>query len=221
MRKYVEMNTKDNHKFQAYLSQPNIKVKGGIVIIQEIFGVNEHIKELCDIYAKHGFLSIAPCLFDRKKKNIELDYNENGILEGRKLKDLVNDFSLNEIDASISFLRSAGKVGVLGYCWGGSLSWKAACEFDNLSASIIYYGGDVPQLKKLEPKCPTMCHFGEFDKSIPFEDVEMFKEFNKNVTVYTYPADHGFNCNQRSQYDKKCADIAFDRTMDFIEKNLV
>ena len=220
MTEYVDIVTKDNHKFQAYLSQPNQKVKGGIVIIQEIFGVNDHIKEVCDLYSSHGYLTIAPCLFDRENKNIELDYDQEGIMEGRRLKELLNELSINEIESSISFVESAGKVGVIGYCWGGSLSWKAACKFNNLSSSIIYYGGDVPKLKNLTPKCPTMCHFGELDQSIPIEEVKKFKKLNQNVNVFTYPADHGFNCNHRNQYNKKCSDIALERSLGFLEKNL-
>ena len=220
MTEYVDIFTKDNHKFQAYLSQPNQKVKGGIVIIQEIFGVNDHIKEVCDLYSSHGYLTIAPCLFDRENKNIELDYDQEGIMEGRRLKELLNELSINEIESSISFVESAGKVGVIGYCWGGSLSWKSACKFNNLSSSIIYYGGDVPKLKNLTPKCPTMCHFGELDQSIPIDEVKEFKILNQNVNVFTYPADHGFNCNHRNQYNKKCSDIALERSLGFLEKNL-
>ena len=220
MTEYVDIFTKDNHKFQAYLSQPNQKVKGGIVIIQEIFGVNDHIKEVCNLYSNHGYLTIAPCLFDRENKNIELDYDQEGITEGRRLKELLNELSINEIESSISFVESAGKVGVIGYCWGGSLSWKAACKFNNLSSSIIYYGGDVPKLKNLIPKCPTMCHFGELDQSIPIDDVKEFEKSNQNINLYTYPADHGFNCNHRNQYNKKCSDIALERSLSFLEKNL-
>ena len=220
MAEFVEIITKDNHKFQAYLAQPKQKVKGGIVIIQEIFGVNKHIKEICNLYSNYGFLTIAPCLFDREEKNIELDYDQNGVMEGRRLKELFNELSINEIESSISYVKAAGKVAVIGYCWGGSLSWKAACKFNNLSSSIIYYGGDVPKLKNLKPNCPTMCHFGELDQSIPLDDVREFKKLNENVDVYTYPADHGFNCNHRKQYDKKCSDIAFERSLDFLEKTL-
>ncbi len=220
MNKYVEIVTKDNHNFQAYLSQPRNIVKGGIVIIQEIFGVNDHIKEVCNLYSKNGFLTLAPCLFDREKKGIELNYDQKGIMEGRRLKELFDGLSINEIESSISFVESAGKVGIIGYCWGGSLSWRAACQFDNLSSSIIYYGGDVPKLKNLNPQCPTLCHFGELDQSIPLADVKEFEKLNKNVNVFTYPADHGFNCNHRKHYNKKCSEIAYERSLSFLEKNL-
>ena len=111
-------------------------------------------------------------------------------------------------------------MAVIGYCWGGSLSWRIACESSDLSASVCYYGGDIPKLRDLKPKCNVLTHFGELDKGIPMKDVKIFEEKRSEVLTYTYPADHGFNCDHRSQYDKKCADIAFDRTLKFLEKNV-
>ena len=220
MSNYIKLKTNDNHTFQAYLSQPKHKIKGGIIIIQEIFGVNKHIREICNLYSKNGYLAIAPCLFDREKEMIELSYDMTGVTEGRRLKDLLNEKSLNEIESSINYVCAAGNVGIIGYCWGGSLSWRAACTYHSLSCSVVYYGGEVPKLKHLEPKCPVMCHFGEFDKSIPIDDVDEFININEKVDVFKYPADHGFNCNHRSQYNQKCSEIAFNRTIKFIEKNV-
>ncbi len=220
MSKYTRLLTKDDHHFEAFVTQPSHKVKGGIVIIQEIFGVNNHIKEVCNYYSKQGYLCISPCLFDREEPKIELDYDENSITKGRRLKELFNDVALQEIEASISYVRSAGKVGVIGYCWGGSLAWRSACVLDHLSASIVYYGGDVPKLSKLKPKCNVICHFGELDKSIPISLVKNFERLYDNVNVYTYPADHGFNCDHRMQYNAKCSEIAFDRSIKFLDSVL-
>ncbi len=220
MTEYIKLRTKDNHNFEAFVSHPIHKAKGGIVIIQEIFGVNKHIKEVCASYANKGYLCIAPCLFDRQKKRMELDYDEKGVNQGRTLKVKFDDIALNEIETSISYVRSAGKVGVIGFCWGGSLAWKAACNLDNLSSSIVYYGGDVPKLNKLKPKCEVICHFGELDESIPINLVDDFNNLYNDVKVYTYPADHGFNCNYRSQYNQKCSDIAFDRSIKFLQTSL-
>ena len=153
MHDFLELTAIDNHKFLAYLSQPKDKPKAGIVVLQEIFGVNKHIREVADLYAKNGFLVIAPSLFDRIEKNVELSYNESAVSKGRKLKDLCDKDALKDIEAAISLVSSAGKVGVIGYCWGGSLSWKAACEKLNLSASVCYYGGDIPSLKNNQPNC--------------------------------------------------------------------
>ena len=220
MNELIEITAKDNHRFSAYISQPSGKPKAGIVIIQEIFGVNTHIKEVTDLYASKGYLSIAPALFYRIEKNVTLNYDEKGISKGRNLKELCDKDALKDIMASISVVSSAGKVGVIGYCWGGSLSWRIGCEASNLSASVCYYGGDIPKLRNLKPKCNVLTHFGELDKGIPIKDVRIFEKKRPEVHTYTYPADHGFNCDHRSQYDKTCAVIAFDRTLKFLEKNV-
>ena len=220
MNELIEITAKDNHRFSAYISQPSGKPKAGIVIIQEIFGVNTHIKEVTDLYASKGYLCIAPSLFDRVEKNVILNYDENGISKGRNLKELCDRDALKDIEASISVVSSAGKVAVIGYCWGGSLSWRIGCEASNLSASISYYGGDIPKLKDLEPKCKVLTHFGELDKGIPINDVKIFEETRPDVLTYTYPADHGFNCDHRSQYNKSSANIARERTLKFLEQNL-
>ena len=220
MNEIIEIVAKDNHQFSAYISQPSGKPKAGIVIIQEIFGVNAHIKEVTDLYASKGYLCIAPSLFDRIEKNVTLNYDETGVIRGRNLKELCDKEALIDIEASISVVSSAGKVGVIGYCWGGSLAWRIGCESSNISASVCYYGGDVPKLKDLKPKCNILTHFGEFDKGIPIRDVKIFEKKRPEVYTYTYPADHGFNCDHRSQYNKTCANIAVERTLKFLERNL-
>ena len=220
MHEHIEITAKDNNKFSAYISQPLGKPKGGVVIIQEIFGVNTHIKEVTDLFASKGYLCIAPALFDRVEKNVTLNYDEKGISKGRNLKALCDKDAPKDIDASISVASSAGKVGVVGYCWGGSLSWRIGCESSHLSASVCYYGGDIPKLRFLKPKCNILTHFGELDKGIPINEVKIFEKTRPEVLTYTYPADHGFNCDHRSQFNKKCANIALDRTLKFLEKNL-
>ena len=220
MNELLEITAKDNHQFSAYISQPPEKPKGGIVIIQEIFGVNIHIKEVTDLYASKGYLCIAPSLFDRIEKNVVLNYDENGVSRGRGLKELCDKDALKDIEASMSVVNSSGKVGVIGYCWGGSLSWRIACESSDLSASVCYYGGDIPKLRDLKPKCNVLTHFGELDKGIPIKDVKIFEEKRPEVLTYKYPADHGFNCDHRSQFNEKCANIALDRTLKFLEENI-
>ncbi len=221
MNDLLEITAEDNHQFEAYISQPLGNPKGGIVIIQEIFGVNTHIKEVADLYASKGYLCIAPSLFDRIEKNVILNYDDNGISKGRNLKELCDKIALKDIEASISVVSSAGKVGVIGYCWGGSLSWRIGCESSNISASVCYYGGDIPKLRDLKPKCNILAHFGEFDKGIPIKNVKIFEKKRPEVLTYTYPADHGFNCNHRSQFDETCAKVALNRTLKFLERNLI
>ena len=159
-------------------------------------------------------------MFDRIEKNVVLNYDENGVSRGRELKELCDKDALKDIEASISLVLSAGKVGVVGYCWGGSLSWRIGCESSNISASVCYYGGDIPKLRDLKPKCNILTHFGELDKGIPMKDVKIFEEKRSEVLTYTYPADHGFNCSHRRQFDETSARLALDRTLKFLERNL-
>ena len=220
MSDFLKIKAKDNHTFLSYLSQTDRKPKGGIVILQEIFGVNTHIQEITNFFATQGYLAIAPSLFDRRERNVKLTYDNESITKGRNLKSLCDKDALKDIEAAMSVVSSAGKVGVIGYCWGGSLAWRTACKNDNLSAAICYYGGDIPKLKEQEPKCNTLTHFGELDQGIPIETVKTFKEARPEVLTYTYPADHGFNCNHRRQYNEVSAKIALDRTLKFLDKNV-
>ncbi|MDC1035597.1 dienelactone hydrolase family protein [Alphaproteobacteria bacterium] len=220
MSEFLELKSIDDHKFSAYLSQPIDKPIGGLVILQEIFGVNTHIQEITNFFSDKGYLTIAPSLFDRSERNVALGYDEDSISKGRNLKSLCDKNALKDIDAAISLVSSAGKVGVIGYCWGGSLSWRIACKNTNLSAAVCYYGGDIPNLKELKPKCNVMTHFGELDQGIPIANVRIFKEANPEVLTYTYPADHGFNCNHRRQYNEVSSKVALDRTLKFLKKNL-
>lgn len=220
MNNFLDIIANDNHAFSAYLAQPKGKPKAGVVILQEIFGVNVHIQEVADLFAQNGYLAIAPSLFDRKERNVQLGYDKDGVAKGRELKDLCDNDALKDIEAAISVVSSAGKVGVIGYCWGGSLSWRAACEFNSISASVAYYGGEIPSLKDHTVNCNTLCHFGELDLGIPIETVKSFQQSQPNVLTYTYPADHGFNCNHRLQFNEISAKIALDRTLKFLETEL-
>ena len=220
MNETIELITIDKHNFDAFILRPDTKPKGGLVVIQEIFGVNKHIREVCKKFMKEGYLTIAPSLFDRENKNIELDYKKDDIDKGRFLKEKYNLLSLNEINSSIDYVRSAGKVGVVGYCWGGSLAYRSGCHLKNINCSVAYYGGDIPK-SNLVTKCPSMCHFGELDAGIPIDEVLKFKNDNPEIKVFTYPADHGFNCDHRSQYNEVCSRIAYQRTVEFLNKNLI
>ena len=220
MGNLIELISEDSHTFLSYLAQPKEKPKAGLVILQEIFGVNNHIKEITDFYADQGYLAIAPALFDRIERNVELDYNEEGVTKGRELKDKCDNNALKDIEAAVSVVASAGKIGLIGYCWGGSLSWRAACQSKILSACVSYYGGEIPALKEKTPFCKFLAHFGELDKGIPIKGVNQFKIAQPDVLTYTYPADHGFNCNHRSQYNEISSKIALNRTIKFLDSQL-
>ncbi len=219
MNEIITLEASDKHKFSAFVSNSKIKKIGYLIILQEIFGVNKHIKEVAEGFADKGWTSIAPFLFDREEKNVELGYSQDDIQRGLKLKNFCEKGSLLDIKACINHFKHKGKVGVIGYCWGGSLSWKSACKIDGIFASVTYYGGEIPKLVNLNPKCPVLAHFGEKDYGIPIKDVNEFKTKQKNVSVYYYNADHGFNCNYRSQYNQESANLALERTLNFLNNN--
>jgi len=219
MTRTIELSAADGHRFNAYLAEPAATPRGALVVVQEIFGVNSHIRSVADGYAADGYLAIAPALFDRVERGVELGYSAAEIQRGAGLKAATgNDNPLLDIAAAIAQVKPAGKVGVIGYCWGGLLSWLAACSLDGLSASVPYYGGGIPDHKALTPRCPVLAHFGERDSHIPLATVEAFRIAQPGVTVQLYPALHGFNCDHRASYDAASAALARDRTLAFFRQ---
>lgn len=215
MGKKTELTSADGFKLSAYEASPAGKPKGAVVVIQEIFGVNPHIREVVDGYAADGFYAIAPAIFDRVEKNVELGYDDKGMTTGIALafEKLQMPNTLADIQAAITEAGKHGKVGVVGYCFGGLLTWLSACELSGVSAASSYYGGGVPGEAGRTPKCPIIMHFGEKDGFIPMADVEKFKAAQPNVPVYVYDADHGFNCDHRASYDAASAKLAKERTL--------
>ena len=221
MGEIMSLTALDGQQFSAYLAQPNGTPKGGVVVIQEIFGVNSHIRGVADEFADQGYLTIAPALFDRIKPGIELGYEADDITAGIAHKTTCgNDDPLAEIAAALDVVKSAGKVGVVGYCWGGALTWLAACKIANFSAASSYYGGGVGGMMDLSPKCPTIFHFGEEDHAIPMTEVDQVKAAQPNSPVHVYPAGHGFNCEQRGSYHAESRKIALERTLTHFGKEM-
>jgi carboxymethylenebutenolidase len=224
MGEMITLTASDGHQLQAYKAEPSGAPRGGVVVIQEIFGVNAHIKEVADGYAKEGYLAIAPALFDRARPGIELGYDEAAIAEGRDLA-----FSMDwatpqkDLAAAVEAASAGGKVGVVGYCWGGSLTYLAACRLD-VAAASGYYGGQITKLldddPSAKPKAPTILHFGEQDAGIPLADVERVRAENPDVPIYMYNAGHGFNCDHRGSYDADATKAALDRTLSFFAEHL-
>lgn len=214
----IELVSIDKHKLDAYVSTPQIEEKGTIIIVQEIFGITHHIESVCQSFANKGYKAIAPALFDRFEKNIVLDYNQ--IEEGKSYKERLDiSHAMNDIDAVISI--SDGPVAIVGYCFGGMLTHIAASEL-NVSCAVSYYGGLIAEnhLDK-SPDCPIMYHFGEQDIAIPMENVDLIKEHYPEATIHTYPnAGHGFNCDMRGDYHQPSAELAFDRSINFLEENI-
>jgi carboxymethylenebutenolidase len=220
MAEMLKLKASDGHEFGAYLAQPSGKPKGGVVVIQEIFGINDHIRSVADDYAAQGYLAIAPALFDRIKPGIELGYDEDDVTKGRELKGQSdNDAALMDIEAAANAVRSAGKVAAVGYCWGGALAWLTATRLDGISAVASYYGGGIGGFASEQPKCPVILHFGEQDHAIPMEEVQKVKDAHPELPVHIYPAGHGFNCDHRGSFEATSAKIARERTLEFFTEN--
>ena len=218
----VTLAAADGFELGAYVAEPNGAAKGAVVVIQEIFGVNGHIREVTDGYAADGYFAIAPKIFDRIERDIELGYEEADMGQGIELafQKLDHGLALSDIQTAINAAAEHGKVGVVGYCFGGLMTWLAACTLDNVAAASSYYGGGVADQMDKSPRCPTIMHFGELDAHIPMSDVEKVKAAQPDVPVYVYNADHGFNCDHRASYDADAASVAKQRTLEHFAQNL-
>ena len=221
MGSMIRVTASDKHDFTAYLAAPKAPPKGGVVVIQEIFGVTSHIKEVTDRFATAGYLAIAPALFDRIKPNITLLYDDEGVSKGRQLKDETDMDNEPDVKAALDHVRSAGNVAAIGFCWGGSLAWRVATdETSRLAAAISYYGGELPTLASRVAACPCMAHFGIHDGSIPEEGARAFALAQPMIETYFYDAGHGFNCDHCSQYDASAAQTAWGRSMTFLADHI-
>lgn len=226
MGQFTQLEAADGQAIPAYVAQPQGKPRGGIVVIQEIFGVNSHIRSVADGYAADGYLAVAPAIFHRVKPNVELGYQQDDMTAGMGLKAAVEALPapgvMQDIQAAIRHASQAGKVGIVGYCYGGLLSWRSACTLEGLSAAAPYYGGGVttPEEIARKPKCPVLAHFGDQDHWIPLDSVEAFRKAHPEVEVHVYHANHGFNCDQRGSYDATAAKLARERTLAFFRKHV-
>jgi carboxymethylenebutenolidase len=194
-------------------------VKGGVVVVQEIFGVTEHIKRVADQFAAKGYRVVAPAMFDRVERNVALEYSE--IEKGRAyMQKLQWPNSLADVEAAVNEARSAGNVAVVGYCWGGTVAHVAASALD-IDAAVSYYGGGVAKMLDRKPQCSIMYHFGDRDASIPLADIEKIAKATPASSVHVYAgAGHGFNCDERGSYSAKDAKLAFERSIEFLNEQL-
>jgi len=218
----VKLTASDGFKLGGYRADPAGAPKAAIVVIQEIFGVNHHIRSVCDRLAAAGYVAIAPSIFDRIEPNFQCGYSPDEVANARKF--VANpDWAAMLLDtqAAIDAVKAVGPVGIVGFCLGGSVAFVAATKLSGLSAAVGYYGGAVARFADDKPKVPTQLHFGEKDAGIPLTDVETIKTKRPDVEVYIYPgAQHGFHCDERGSYDKASADIAWPRSMAFFAKHL-
>jgi carboxymethylenebutenolidase len=226
MHPFVNLAASNGFSLPAYVAHPTGTVRGGVVLLQEIFGVNAHIRATADAYAAQGYLVVAPATFHRIEAAVELGYTPEDIARGAVLKAAAENLPapgvLADVQAAISYAAQAGKVGIVGYCWGGLLAWRAANQLAGLSAAVPYYGGGMtnPTEAARQPQCPVLCHFGELDHAIPVATVRTFAQTHPEVTVQIYPAAHGFNCDQRGAFNPAAAQLARERTLAFLAQQL-
>ena len=229
MSEWVKLKASDGHELSAYVARPQSETKAALVVVQEIFGVNAHIRSVADGYAKDGFLAIAPALFDRIEPGVELGYDgADGKRAFTEFYPKLNvDLALKDIAAAFEFAKQSGRVvGVIGYCFGGLMAWLAAtrgeAEKMQPNAAVGYYAGGIGKFAAEEPTCPVMLHFGEKDTHIGKDQIDAVRSAHPEVIIYTYPeAEHGFNCDARSSYNPAAAGLARERSVAFLTTNLV
>ena len=224
----IELKAADGSAVPAYEARPAGTPRGAVVVIQEIFGVNSHIRSVADGYAAQGYLAVAPACFHRVKPDVALGYTQDDMGEGFGYKTAVEALPapgvLQDIQAAIDHAAKAsgGKVGIVGYCWGGLLTWRSACLLSGLSAAAPYYGGGVtsPAETARNPQVPVLAHFAEEDQWIPMDTVQAFAKAHPEVEVHTYAAHHGFNCDQRGSWHEPSARLARERTLAFFARHV-
>ncbi|MEX0941730.1 MAG: dienelactone hydrolase family protein [Pseudomonadales bacterium] len=222
MGNIIELVAADGFKLDAYEARPAGEAKGGVVVVQEIFGVNNHIREVSDSFAAEGYVAIAPAIFDRAEKGVELGYEGDDITRGASIARGKLDMAttLTDLQAAIDHAGQFGKVGIVGYCFGGLLTWMCAAKATGLACASGYYGGGIINANDLQPIVPTILHFGNKDAHIPLGDVEQIKDAHPEVAVHVYDADHGFNCDHRASYDAAAAKLARQRTLALFSEHI-
>ena len=219
----IRLTAGDGHEFDAYLARPAGAPRGGVVVIQEVFGVNHHIRDVCERFAGEGYLAVAPALFDRAERGVQLDYTQDGITHGRGLRAKIDIADvIRDVAAAADKAAKGGKVGIVGYCWGGLVVYVAACRLgDKLVCSSGYYGANIKTYLSETPAVPTILHFGTLDASIPMNEVEDIRAAHPGVAVHVYEgADHGFNCDRRKQFHPDAAKLAQERTLALFAEHL-
>ena len=222
MGKDIKLTASDNFQLGGYRAEPTTAPNAAIVVIQEIFGVNHHIRAVCDRLAGEGYVAIAPSIFDRIEPNFTSGYSPDEIAVARKfVANPDGTAMLRDTQAAIDAVKELGPVGIIGFCLGGSVAYAGATKLSGLSAAVGYYGGAIVRFADDKPKVPTQLHFGEKDAGIPLTDVEIIRAKRPEVEIHVYPgAQHGFHCDERASYDKASAEIAWPRSLSFFAKHL-
>ena len=217
----ITLTAADGFKLGGWRADPVGKPKGGLVVIQEIFGVNSHVRNVCDRFAAQGYTAVAPAVFDRIAPNFECGYSPAEVEHARTFIPKI-DWAKIMLDtsAAIDAVKSAGKVGIVGYCMGGTVSFLAACRLDGLSCASGYYGGGIAAAANEKPRVPTILHFGDQDQSIPMADVEKVKAARPETPIFVYHAGHGFHCDERASFSPFAAQVAGARTQELFAKHI-
>ena len=222
MGKTITLTASDGHSFDAYRADPKGKPRGGIVVIQEIFGVNKHVRAVADGFAREGYAAIAPAIFDRVERDFAIGYKPEDIERGRGVRGKLSvEDAVKDVRAAVKALAAERlKVGVVGYCFGGTVAWLAATRIAGIACAVGYYGGGIADTAAETPRCPVLLHWGETDQSIPPEHHARVRAAHPDLPMHIYPAGHGFNCDQRGSYHEPSAKLARQRTLDFFAKHL-
>lgn len=222
MGQNIKLTASDGFQLSAYRADPATPAKAAVVVIQEIFGVNSHIRNVCDRFAVQGYVAIAPAIFDRIEPGFQSGYSPDEVAVARKFVAGPDwEAFMRDTQAAVDAVKSFGPVGVIGFCLGGSVAYLAATRLSGLTAAIGYYGGAVTRFADETPKVPTQLHYGEKDAGIPLSDVEIVRTKRPEVEIFVYDnAQHGFNCDERASYDQASADIARQRSLGFFAKHL-
>ncbi|MDX5931799.1 dienelactone hydrolase family protein [Acidiphilium acidophilum] len=221
MGEMIELTSADGHKFQAYAAG-DPKSPRALVVVQEIFGVNRHMRDVADRLAQSGYYVLSPAVFDRAERNVELDYTAEGVKKGLELRAAIAESDvMMDIEATAAKL-SPRPTGIIGYCWGGTIAWWGATKSKSFRAAVTWYGGGIMQTKEAVPNCPVQMHFGALDKGIPMSDVEAIKQSQPEIPVFIYEnADHGFGCDDRASFNAEANKLAEQRSLAFFAEHLV
>lgn len=218
----LQLTAADNHRLDAYLARPAGKPRGGIVIGQEMYGLTNYLIATCDWYAAQGYLTIAPALYDRRQRNLVLDYSDADHDRAQKIyKNWNFDHALDDLDAGKEVVKEAGGVALVGFCWGGTLAWLAACRCD-YAATIAYYGSMMPDFRNEPARCPVLAQIGEADNTMPAERIQLFRQAQPEVPIHLYAgAGHGFdNPSRENRYHADACQLARQRTLEFLARHL-
>jgi carboxymethylenebutenolidase len=221
MGQTVSLVASDSHRLGGYRAEPAGAPRGGVVVVQEIFGVNRHIRSVCDRLAGAGYVALAPAVFDRYQRDFESGYSPEDVAKAREIIPKLDWPALvRDVEAAAGALRAMGPVAVIGFCMGGSAAFLAATRIDGLASAVCYYGGQIIRFADEKPKCPVQMHFGEQDDHIPLTDVETIRAKHPQIDIHLYPAGHGFHCDERGSYHAESAKLAWERSLAFLDRTL-